>query len=462
MVRGWILIFAFLLLFACTTTEEYPILESGKPAIRSGSLVFTGTDGNLYVAEAGESSLIRLTKGARFKSPSRSYSAYVWSDRNLVYTTREFDREGSLSSSMYIARPGERRRRVFTIKRFVPFYLYATADGSRVSYLGSEQGTGRQFMGSVDLDSSVRVSHGRGNPYFVSWSPDGNTLIRHIGPSFVVTASDLSFQHLDQVSGRTAPADETLDIPTESLDLAPGPFKTPDFSPDGSRIAVVLRDDEGLSIHLIDAHGTDIEQIVDLDRSAASVAWSPDGDGMAYVDGAETQIRALVGRLAIKDLESGRTRQVSERAMAPFWSPNGKKLLYFEPEISRGQQGEQLLYRVGLYAVENNTARIIARMRPAPAFAQQIIPFADQYERSHTIWSPDSRLVALNTTGRSGRPNVILLDTGAGEKRGGGLARSISFRSDRFAASGASGIQAQTDDRSRILANGTLPFFSRE
>ncbi len=78
---------------------------------------------------------------------------------------------------MNIKVPGNSTKRLFSQQSFAPFYLYATRDGSRVSYLGSEQNTGRQLMGSVELQSGKRISHGSGQPFYVAWSPDSSKLL---------------------------------------------------------------------------------------------------------------------------------------------------------------------------------------------------------------------------------------------------------------------------------------------
>jgi WD40 repeat protein len=95
-----------------------------------------------------------------------------------------------------------------------------------------------------------------------------------------------------------------------------------DWSPDGKTIARFSRDN---TINLIPAKGGERRALLDLgslDRSWHSdLAWSPDGDELAYTSG---------GRLMVVSLKSGRTREVRtgilENGVQDFyidWSPDG-------------------------------------------------------------------------------------------------------------------------------------------
>ena len=97
-------------------------------------------------------------------------------------------------------------------------------------------------------------------------------------------------------------------------------------------------------------------------------------------------------------------------------------------------------------------------MRPATEFARQIIPFVDQYEHAYTLWSPDSRLVTLNTLAVNGQPVVHLLDTETLEA--GDSFRISYWRTQAQPDASALGLLAAEGVRSRAITVGSLPFFS--
>lgn len=451
MVRKLIALGILGLLIGCTTYEPYPIIQSGAPAIEAGSLVFTGADGNLYVAQSGSSELIRLTDDARRGDLSFRYSGYAWANDRVVYVTQEADRGGDITSTMYSVLPGRRRERLFRQAGLAPFFLNPAPDGSRVGYLGSESGKPGFVMGSVSLDDGTRVIHGRGQPFYAAWKPDGSELVTHIGSPGARGGSELAIQQVEGLS---------MDDPSaEALELAPGVFQTPEYAPDGSRIAVILRQEGDAGIHILDDTGADLGRLVRLRGQAASFSWSPTGSRLAYIDGLYSQIGALVGRLAVARFGSQQPRVVSETAIGHFWSPDGTKLLFFEPVLLRSGNSPTLAYRVGIYSLLEDRRSIVATMRPAPDFATQIVPFLDQYERGYTLWSPDSRLIALNSIATDGTQIVHLLDTDTLQP---GDSFRVGYRPLRVQDGEALGLVPTEGVLSRALAIGSIPFFSRD
>jgi Tol biopolymer transport system component len=437
-----------LALAGCATPRSFPVLERGGPAIDAGSIVFTGTDGNLYVADGSRDEVLRIAADADLRSGALRYPAYTWVGDSVVYTTQERDTDGAIATTMYAVRPGSRARRIFREEGLAPFFLSPSPDGSRVGYLGSVEGSAGFVMGSVDLSSRRRTSHGSGQPFYAAWAPDGGSLVTHVGAPGTRAGSELELQTL--AAGRNA-------VEQTRLALAAGVFQTPDYSPDGSRIAVVLGTGDRSGIHVLNDAGEDLGVLVGLEGTAASVAWSPRGTRLAYLDGIFTRAGALVGRLYVAGYGAARPRKVSDLAIAHFWSPDGTKLLYFEP-YTVGAAGGALAYRVGVYSLVDDSTSFLATMRPAPAFAAQIVPFVDQYERGYTLWSPDSRLITLNTQGLGGEQFVHVLDT---ESYAPTDAFRVSFTPAQGVPAEYLGLVPAEGVQARAVAAGTLPFFSR-
>ena len=439
--------------FAACATEQFQMLESGEPFLLSGAIVFTGADGNLYVAQENE---IRLIAGDA--SETYQYTGYAWAGDNVVFAAQFTDDAGTLTGTLGVAGGRTRPKTLFEQPGLAPFFLNPTQSGNRVGYLGSQAGLAGFVMGSVDIESGDRVVHGQGQPFYATWSPDGESLMTHIGVPGTASGSGLVLQSvadLDVQSGtEIASLSEVVELGTDLL-LGTGVFQAPEYSPEGDRIGVILQDGRTSGIHLLEKDGTDLGRVVELEGSAGSLSWSPIGSRIAYTDGFPSNIGALVGRLFVARVGSDRTRLVSAQAMAHFWSPDGSKLLYFEPYIAPGNNA--IGYRVAVYYVADDESRVLATIRPSRAFATQIIPFIDQYERAYTIWSPDSRLVVLNARAANGQDIVHLVDTES-YSPGETFRVSYSLAQDRETIS--LGILPAEGVLHRAVAAGSVPFFS--
>jgi hypothetical protein len=422
--------------------RSYDVLESGLPRVDSGSLVFIGPDSNLYSIIEGEEQVRQVTTAASGDSLALRYSGYAWAGDEIVYMTQERGEDGGVDTAMFRSTPTGVPERVFRQAGYAPFFLYPTLDGTRVGYLGSQAGIGGYVMGSVDLETGDRVVHGRGQPFYSAWAPDGESLLVHVGTP--ARGSRLSLQSIDEADDQLPEVDR--------LALTAGFFQAPAYAPDGRSIAVVLEGSDGESgIHLLDPMGTDLGRLVSV-RGSVSLGWAPNGSRIAFLDGVAPIGSNLAGPLAIIGRGNRSPRIVSSRAVAFFWSPDSTKLVFFEP--ASFEQGSRQVrgFRVGLYDSLTQDSRLVASIRPAPEFVAQFIPFFDQYIRAYTIWSPDSRLVVLNTLAVTGERLVAVVDTQANPQ-------PRNFRVSNHDSS-SFGITTPEGIPHRVLAFGTLPFFS--
>jgi Tol biopolymer transport system component len=142
----------------------------------------------------------------------------------------------------------------------------------------------------IDVSTGAidRVTTGAEGAWQPSWSPDGSLIAYtrfercYRCTGIWVINADGTGQHEISLSGRR-----------------------PDFSPDGTKIALSLND----------------PQVVDLDGqpvvhgAGAYVSWSPHGRFIAYTGGG----------LWIRNIETGVTRRISKYlGQKPAWSPDGK------------------------------------------------------------------------------------------------------------------------------------------
>jgi len=443
-----VLVWLALVLVGCRTVSNLPFVQGGEPSLQSGSIVFAGIDGNLY-ATVGPDALVQLTTSTGGGLTQTVYSAYGWAGEKVVYATQELGPNQGITGAIYSVVPGHAPRRLLQRPGFAPFFLYPAPDNSRIAYLGSEAGQNGLVMGSIAVNGRKDLVHGIGQPFYAAWSPDSSTLVTHVGSPIGRSGSVMQLQSVnDMIVGEpNAPP----------FELTMGQFQAPAFSPDGRSIAIALTERGSATVAILTRGATEISHLAPLAGSAA-LAWSPDGNRLAYVDGEYAQAGGMVGKLWLANPSDRTVDLVSERATAFFWSPDSTKIIFFEPHIVGDGGSAALLYRLGVYSTYDGQSEFVAAMRPTPEFVQQVVPFFDQYHRAYTIWSPDSRLVVLNATDDRGVAVIHLLDT---EKLRAGDAFSVVYRFPTQSRS-TGGVITEEGFSSRVIAFGTVPFFNRD
>jgi Tol biopolymer transport system component len=175
--------------------------------------------------------------------------------------------------------------------------------------------------------------------YATDWSPDGSRLFFTASPgAWSMLAADGSDKRLEADSGAgegggvVSPdgrrmaflstfgtfANRTADIYTTRLDgtedwvrLTNNRFeeRSPDYSPDGSRLAFTSDRDGDWDVYTMNTDGSGVLQVTNLPRSEVAVAWSPDGKHIAFTS---TQEDVDSPKLYIMNADGTGQRKVSD------------------------------------------------------------------------------------------------------------------------------------------------------
>lgn len=111
---------------------------------------------------------------------------------------------------------------------------------------------------------------------------------------------------------------------------ADGPlFEAAAISPDASQVAIALRTDGKLRLHLITADGSDLHTIGGEIEVQGTAAWSPDGKWIATGGRGDHGL----GLFKIPVAGGSPTQILTGQAFNPIWSPDGSLIVYTGPNV---------------------------------------------------------------------------------------------------------------------------------
>jgi Tol biopolymer transport system component len=154
-------------------------------------------------------------------------------------------------------------------------------------------------------------------------------------------------------------------------------------------------------------------------EGAIAFSWSPDGQWVACVSeeflGSQDASRKLV---YFDPDQPDETQQVEhDVVIAFFWSPDSRKIAYFVPQIGApagqrvGMQAQESRFQLELHVLDlqtGSTQRLIG-FTPTGDFLN-MLQFFDQYQRSATLWSPDSKNLVISTLDQDGEYGIYTVD----------------------------------------------------
>ena len=380
---------------------------------KSGRIAYIGVDGNIYTSDQAGRNLTQLTKDAASNQAGEFniYQYPTWSldGQQLAFVGTSGTNTNATSKLFVANRDSKKADEIYSSDNEHPIYLYWSPDEKNVSFLSTTVSGQSLILQSVPAAGGDRTVIDSGSPFYLSWAPNGRTMITHAGGATDSTVPEhLSFIQF-QDSG----------IIEDGLDTIPASFQAPAWSPDGSHILLTRSEDGKKELVLTDGSGV-FEKILGQFDVNTAFGWSSDGTEVAFINGTQATNAGVVGELNVVNIETSAKVSVGENVIAFFWSPNGEKVAYFVPFLATdsgsgsstngnnsGSTAQRLVLQLNMLDVKTGESKELFTYQPTEQF-RNILPYFDQYHQSNTIWSPDNNNLVLSFLNQDGTPGIAI------------------------------------------------------
>jgi Tol biopolymer transport system component len=248
------------------------------------------------------------------------------------------------------------------------------------------------------LAASLLVAATAGGSLALAASPDPSPFAIKDGEPWIV------YQWLQECVGEACDLQGVYLVRPDGRDqhlLLKDPAGHPDWSPDGTRIAVATEPADGMAqIWTLNADGTDVKQLIACSGApcmyVGAPAWSPDGKRIAFQRVLSAPAPGNeVDQIEVIDLATGATHVVamppvagSEVAMFinPRWSPDGRQIVFTVMSYPTPPTDENIL----------SSSIAIVNADGSEADAPRILTDPALFG-SYPDWSPDGKRIVFNT-----------------------------------------------------------------
>ena len=129
----------------------------------------------------------------------------------------------------------------------------------------------------------------------------------------------------------------------------------PTYSPDGKKIAFISDRSGKPQIYVMNRNGSSVERISFGEGQYGDVVWSPRGDYLAFVNIKNNKF--YIGLMA-EDGSGERMIANGYMVESPTWSPNGRRVIYYEQTPTKDGQDKLTIHSVDITGYNHDTMKL--------------------------------------------------------------------------------------------------------
>lgn len=227
----------------------------------------------------------------------------------------------------------------------------------KIVFIGENGGKKDIYVSDLDGGRMYKVTSDRKQCYAPKWSPDGNSIL--------YTSLYKNFPDVYKINIRNRRRERLISMPGLNCGAV--------YSPDGTKVAVILSRDGNPELYVMDAHSKKLKRLTKTQSiSEASPSWSPDGSQIVYVSDSSGR-----PNLYIINAAGGRPRRISYQGtenVTPDWGNNGK-IAYISRLGGR--------YQLAVYDPRTGTNKVVTN---------------DGADYENPSWTPDGKNIVVART----------------------------------------------------------------
>ncbi len=272
---------------------------------------------------------------------------------------------------------------------------------ARIAFMSERDGNPEIYLMDDDGKNQRNITNHPARDLGPSWSPDGKR---------IVFMSDRD-GHPHRVPGWFASEIYVMDADgsnPQNLTNHPSDDSSPSWSPDGKRIAFVSDRDRFLDIHgfptseiyVMDADGENQQNLTNNRAGDWSPEWSPDGKRIVFMSYREGHFigdfEDTTSEIYVMDADGGNEQRLTENRKndeGPSWSPDGKRIAF-----SSDRKGDWLNYEIYMMDDDGGNLQRLTENRDDDGGAS---------------WSPDGKRIVFSSD-RDGNSEIYVMDADGG------------------------------------------------